>query len=281
MKNLLRTILLLCVSVVLCACGQKAKLLNEARECWQQQNFQKAAALYERYLQEQKEGEARLDARLELANTYFINLHNYTRAEIHYRLMLLEARPSPSTLIAVRRLAELAIQKGRLDQAIGHYEQLYAQVEASERRELRLTIANLYYDRNDIDQAEIEYLKVVEGAPYDTFSETAYLRIASIRHRLRRQYQTAIPIYVVIKENTKDLAVVRSVCYGLAECYAAAEQYTVAISMLKQMQPALQGAEFEQWRRQIKDYRQRRKRMQEVPEVTEVDWRNPPAPSKP
>jgi tetratricopeptide (TPR) repeat protein len=275
-KNIMRAIpFILLLLLFSCSPGPE-RLLEEAREQWHQKEYREAALCYERFLQQPK-GMRHLEGRLELANTYYLNLRNYNRAEFHYRMLLIEAGSAPENadkaLLAHRRLAELTVKSGRLTQAIGEYEELFARVPESEQRELRIEIANLYYETNNLDQAELEYLKVVDGVPYDTFSEEAYLRVAGIRHRFRQQYKTAAPIYEIIRSNTVKESIMRTASYGLAECYAADAQYTAAIQVLKQIQKVLSGDEVLQVRRLIKEYKKRREQIAKLPQV---DWSNPP-----
>src|SRR5262249_35894567 len=59
------------------ACGRKPdRLLEEAREDWRREDYKKAAALYERFLQ-QSGNSTNLQARYELADTYLLNLKDY------------------------------------------------------------------------------------------------------------------------------------------------------------------------------------------------------------
>jgi tetratricopeptide (TPR) repeat protein len=272
----MKKIVLLTV-LLLSACQSKQEIfLARAREQWRQDNYKASAFLYEQFLK-LPDNQSRLQARSELANTYYLNLRNYPRAEFHYRMLLIEAKDEAAsaglTLTAHRRLAEIAVKSGRLDRAINEYEQLITRVPETEWRELRLKIANLYYNRNDLDQAELEYLKVVEASPYDNLSEEAYLRIAGIRHRFQQRYHEAVPIYEMIRANTKKESITQTACYGLAECYAADLQYTAAIDSLKQIQKRLSTDKVQQVRRQIKEYKMRRKQMAKLPKV---DWSNPP-----
>ncbi|MEW6731242.1 MAG: tetratricopeptide repeat protein [Acidobacteriota bacterium] len=276
MRSCSAILLVLLIGLLLACESPPEHLLMMARQHWDQREYHRAIVCYEEFLQRQPQDSLSLQARSELASTYYLNLHDYTRAEHHYRLLLTEAGDQQTylelTLTARRRLAETAVKNGQLAEAIAEYEQLILRVPATEARELRLQVANLYYDRNDLDQAELEYLKVVEDIPYDTFSEEAYLRIASIRHRLRRQYHSAIPIYEIIRNHTQQRAIVRAAYYGLAECYAADAEYKTAIQALKQLQNILDEQEIQQVRRQIKEYKQREKRLQRLPRV---DWSNP------
>src|SRR5262249_32396613 len=151
MKKLIYILLL----IPLLACQAKQeRLLVEAREHWHDKEYRAAATCYEQFLQIQGSPQ-QLQARSELANTYYLNLRDYTRAEFHYRMLLLEVKDEAAnaelTLAAHRRLAELSVKSGRLVQAIDEYEQLFLRAPEQERRELRLTVANLYYDRNDLD----------------------------------------------------------------------------------------------------------------------------------
>ncbi len=254
------------------------RFLAQAREHWREKEYLTAASCYESFLQARPIGLSSLQARLELANTYYLNLKDYSRAQAHYRLILTNAdkdvQAAETALKAQRRLADLAIKNGHLVEAIDEYEQLSLRVQAREKREVRLQIANLYYDRNDFAQAELEYLKVVEQATYDNLSEEAYLRIASIRHRMQHKYEAAVSIYTLLCSNTVKPSVMRPAYYGLAECYAADSKYILAIQVLKQIPRIFNLTEEEQiiLRSQIKEYKKREKNLARVPRM---DWSNP------
>ena len=65
------------------------------------------------------------------------------------------------------------------------------------------SIADIYYDLNDLGQALAEYQKVVETPQYDDIAERAWLRIAGIRF-LRDEFGDALNAYRTLAEKTSD-----------------------------------------------------------------------------
>src|SRR5215471_18352735 len=170
------------------------RTLKAASEAWASGDYQKSAELYERFLEHAPLGEESIQARLQLANIYYLNLHRYEDARVQYREFLSEAPSSPEAYGARERLAEVLSDLGKSYEAIAEYENLSAPDEA-ERRRIRLRIADLYYDQKNFSQALTEYARVTEGAEYDDMSEEAYLREASIYQLSRGQYMQAMAIY--------------------------------------------------------------------------------------
>ncbi|HYV04886.1 MAG TPA: tetratricopeptide repeat protein, partial [Blastocatellia bacterium] len=107
--------------------------------------------------------------------------------------------------------------------------------DSDERRRIRLRIADLYFAQKNYSQALTEYEKVIEGAPYDDFSEQAYLREASIYHIERGQYQQALPIYQKLASDSDDDGVRLRATYGLADCYAGLYRFDEAIRTLREI----------------------------------------------
>ena len=93
-------------------------------------------------------------ARFRAANTYYYNLKNHERAIQHY-VHLIEDFPRSSEVTAARqRIGECYAALGKHREAINEYESLLASgVEGIDRRRMRLNIADLYYDLNDLGQA--------------------------------------------------------------------------------------------------------------------------------
>src|SRR5215472_2438904 len=168
------------------------KTLKAASDEWASGNYQKSAELYESYLEHAPLGEESVQARLQLANVYYLNLHRYEDARVQYREFLSQAPSSPDAYSARERLAEVLSDLGKSYEAIAEYENLAPQDEA-ERRRIRLRIADLYFDQKNYSQALTEYAKVNEGVPYDEMSEEAYLREASIYQLSRGLYVQAMP----------------------------------------------------------------------------------------
>jgi tetratricopeptide (TPR) repeat protein len=134
--------------------------------------------------------------------------------------------------LARERLAEALGEMGRAYEAIAEYENLNPQ-DSSERRRIRLRIADLYFAQRNYSQALTEYEKVVEQVPYDELSEQAYLREASIYHIERAQYQQALPVYEKLSTLSGDGKVRIRAMYGLVDCHAGLYQFDEAIKTLR------------------------------------------------
>lgn len=105
-----------------------------------------------------------------------------------------------------------------------------------EKRRIRLNIADLYYDMNDLGQAVAEYDKVTANVQFDELSERAYLRIGGIR-LLRDEFEEAIPAYLAVAEKTVDSTIRRVARFGLVDCYERTFQYDLAVKTLEETEP--------------------------------------------
>jgi tetratricopeptide (TPR) repeat protein len=230
--------------------------LTRAVEAWDSGDYKLAAEEYERYLYHHPTGEKASEARFQLANIYYFKLRRYDQARANYTAFL-EHNPSHANAqVARERLAEVLGEMGRSYEAIAEYENLNPQ-DASERRRIRLRIADLYFAQRNYSQALTEYEKVIEKVPYDELSEQAYLREASIYHIERSQYQQALPVYQTLASTSGDMKVRIRARYGLADCYAGLYQFDEAIKTLRaikddaeQADVARRVAELEQQKRE-------------------------------
>lgn len=208
--------------------------LSHAAEAWDSGDYPQAAEEYEEYLKSNPVGEKSLEARLQLANVYYLNLHRYEEATAHYREFLNQDSSSRNSHVARERLAELLAEVGRSYEAIAEFENLNPQ-DIKERRRIRLKIADLYYEQKNYSQALTEYARVTDGIDYDELSEQAYQREASIYHISRGQYMQALDSYGKLVSLTADPEVRVRATLGLAECYAGLYQFDQAIKVLRQV----------------------------------------------
>jgi tetratricopeptide (TPR) repeat protein len=226
--------LIVCLLVLLpAACRSDVQdLLDKASDAWSSGDYEEAAELYEQYLEKNPAGSQSADARLQLANIYYFNLHSYSQARKQYTAFLEQDPSNPNAPVARERLAEVLGELGQSYEAIAEYENLNP-ADETERRRIRLRIADLYFSQKNYSQALTEYEKVVEKVPYDELSEQAYLREASIYHISRGQYQLAIPVYQKLASSSPDTKVRVRAEYGLADCYAGLYRFDDAIRILK------------------------------------------------
>ena len=227
----------LAAAIAAAGCGLvRGPARERAHEAWVDEDYATAALAYEEYLAEDPEGPEAEEASLLLADIYYHNLKDYDRARGRYVVFLEKYPQSAHVYEARQRLAEVYVELKALPEAITQYEQMLAErPDTPDRREIRSEIANLYFDREDHSQAELEYLRVVEGAPYDELSEQALLRLASIYHRMRGDNVRALPIYEQIIASTPDPVVRRNALYGLTDAYAAMFRFDEAIATLKRI----------------------------------------------
>jgi len=209
--------------------------LQRASDAWDNSDYDKAADLYEHYLERHADGDTSLHVRFRIANIYFANLHRYDRAAAHYREFLNQAGPAePETRVVRERLAESLAELGRSYEAIAEYEDIAPQ-DSTDRRRIRLRIADLYFDQRNYSQALTEYSKITDEASYDEICESAYLREASIYQLERKQYQQALPIYQKLRSQTSDSKVRRRALYNISDCYASLDQYDEAVKALREI----------------------------------------------
>jgi len=226
--------LLIFLSLLIAASGCKRNReqgLERAREAWDSGDYAIAAEEYERYIERNPTGGESLQARFQLANIYYLNLHRLDQARAHYSEFLKEDPNHPVAHIARERLAEVLGELGRSYDAIAEYENLNPR-DTTERRRVRLRIADLYYDQRNYSQALTEYEKVIEGIDYDELSEQAYMREASI-YNARSQYQLSLGVYQKLASESSNAEVQLRATFGVADCYAGLYQFDEAIKTLR------------------------------------------------
>jgi tetratricopeptide (TPR) repeat protein len=204
---------------------------RRAAEAWDSGDYKLAAEEYEQYIERNPTGGQSLDARFKLANIYYFNLRRYEQARAHYAEFLHQDASNPGAQAARERLAEVLGELGRSYEAIAEYENLSPR-DTTERRRIRLRIADLYFDQKNYSQALTEYDKVIESADYDDLSEQAYLREASI-YNSRSQYQLSLVAYRKLAGESDDAEVQMRATYGLVDCYAGLYQFDEAIKTLR------------------------------------------------
>ena len=238
----LLTLVVLCMGLAPFGCKYSAeKTLERASDAWRGGDYEQAAQLYEGYLQRTPTGVQSRDARLKLANIYYLNLHKYEPALDHYREYLSQAGDGPEAETARERMAEVLAELGRSYQAISEYENLVPKNDR-DRRRIRLRIAELYFDEKNFSQAVTEYDKVTVAAPYDDLTERALLREASIYHIERGQFQQAIPLYQKIIAQTSDPKVRTNSMFALSNCYYGLYQFDQSVQTLREIKdPQEQG----------------------------------------
>jgi len=241
---------------LLAACHRDAaQSLTRAVEAWDSGDYKVAAEEYERYLYQNPAGDKAADARFQLANIYYFKLQKYDRASANYTAFLEQNPSHPNASLARERLAEVLGEMGRSYEAIAEYENLNPQ-DSSERRRIRLRIADLYFAGRNYSQALTEYDKVIENVPYDDLSEQAYLREASVYHIERGQYQQALPVYQKLSSMSADPKLRLRAMYGEAECYAGLYQFEEAIRTLRAIKDEAEQADVS---RRIADLEQQKR----------------------
>jgi tetratricopeptide (TPR) repeat protein len=245
----------------------KTSARERARAAWVDQNYAAAAKDYEEYLATNPQGPEAEDAELALADIYYHNLKQYDRARDRYADFLQTYPSSDHAYDARQRLAEAQVELKALPEAIAQYETLLEEhPDTPDRRTIRATIADLYYQRGDYNQSELEYDRVVANAPYDELTEQALLRLASIYHLIRGQEERAIPTYDRVAQSTDDPDVRRTALYSLSETYASLFRYDEAIATLARIDDPAEAAYVAQRTAEL----QRQKK--EHVDAPEVDW---------
>jgi tetratricopeptide (TPR) repeat protein len=231
-ESLRRILVLGCLFCLLAACKRSAeRTLEHAADEWDSGDYSAAAEEYEHYLERNPSGEQSLEARFKLANIYYFNLRRYEQARAHYSELLSQDSSSANAYLARERLAEALGELGRSYEAIAAYEDITPR-DATERRRIRLRIADLYFDQKNYSQALTEYEKVIESAEYDEFSEQAYMREASI-YNSRSQYELSLAVYRKLIAESRDPEAQMRATYGLADCHAGLYQFDEAIKTLR------------------------------------------------
>jgi tetratricopeptide (TPR) repeat protein len=234
--NLILTGCLLALTAFNLSCSSGA-LLDKAQAAWDNTDYAAAVDYYEQFLKENPGSDKAEFARLKVATIYRRDLKKYDRAIEHYIHFIEEFPKSPDIVEARMRLGDCYGSTRKYREAIGEYEGVLPKItDVGERRRLRLSIADMYFELNDRGQALAEYQKVVSDAPYDNLTERSYLRIGGIR-LLRDEYEDAIPAFQTVASNTKDPMVRRAARFSMADCYVRTLQYDQAIRILEQTEP--------------------------------------------
>lgn len=255
--------LCLCCQIILavgCAV-QGATPLERAERAREQQDYGAAASFYEEYLASAEAGPAAENALFQLAEISYLKLKDLERARAAYQAFLERHSGSERAYDAKVRLAEVFVALESPREAIALYEEAAAaRPGAPEARQIRVAVADLYYDSNNFSQAELEYARAVEGATYDDISERSLLRMASINHMVRDDAEAAVPIYERVAASTADPVVRRQALYSISECYADLFRFDEAIATLERIDdPAEAGyvagrtAELERQKRALQD----------------------------
>ncbi|MGH9753353.1 MAG: tetratricopeptide repeat protein [Blastocatellia bacterium] len=234
--NLLLTACLLTLTTLGLSCARGA-LLDSAQAAWDRSDYAAAVVYYEKFLKENPESDKVEFARLRAATICQRDLKQYDRAIAHYIHFIEEFPKSPDIIQARVQLGACYGLAKKYREAISEYEGVLPKIkDANERRRLRLSIADMYFDLNDRGQALKEYQEVVKDAPYDNLTERASLRIGGIR-LLRDEYEGAIPAYQKVAAHTKDPMIRRVARFGMVDCYERTLQYDLAIRTLEQTEP--------------------------------------------
>ena len=266
--NLLLTVCLLTLTTLGISCSRGA-LLDSAQAAWDKADYGAAAGYYEQFLKENPGNDKSEFARLRVATIYQRDLKRYDRAIEHYIHFIEEFPKSPDIVQARVQLGDCYGLTKKYREAISEYEGVLPKInDQSERRRLRLSVADMYFDLNDRGQALAEYQKVVAGALYDSLTERAYLRIGGIR-LLRDEYEDAIPAYQTVAFNTKDPMIRRAARFGMADCYVRTLQYDLAIRILEQTEPDPRSPNYIQKR--IANIREQR-RQRNLSSPTQLRW---------
>ncbi len=256
------------------ACRRHPRVtIEEARRAWDADRFQDAARLYEQVLAQSRDPDGSAEgrvARFELADTYNFNLHDNRAAARHYAALLKALGPSDRSKQAFDarlRLAEVYARMGEFRDAINEYETLLLFFpDVPEKRALRATIAQLYYDRKDYDQARTEYLRVTTDVPFDALSEAAYQRVAGIDHHLRRKYEEAAATYQILIDKATDPKIRRTAQLDRAECLTQLLRFEDAADLLRSI-PQTTPEEKADIRGRLKTIKQQRRELENHPEV--------------
>jgi tetratricopeptide (TPR) repeat protein len=245
-----------CLLLSLASCRSRGNPLTQAQAAWDQGNYEAAAKHYEEFLKEAPAPEQAATAHFEAAKIYYLNLKQYDRAAEHYIRIVEDFPQFPKREQAFLQLAECFELLKKPREAISEYESLLqAFPQTSDRRKIRLAIADLYYGY-DQSQSLLEYQRVVKDAAYDELAEKAFLRIGGVRF-LRNEFQEAIPAYQTVEQNTKDPNIRRQARDRLADCYENLADYEAAVKILEQTEPDPKEPDFLQKR--IAGIRERQK----------------------
>jgi tetratricopeptide (TPR) repeat protein len=224
------------------SCRSRA-LLEQAQMAADQGNHTVAVEHYEKFLQENPGHEKAEFVHFQAGNICLLSLKQYDKAATHY-IQLIEASPgSPNVYLARQRLARAYTLMGKRRDAISAYENLLrAFPGTTDRRRIRLEIADLYFDQNDLSQARIEYQKVLKDAAYDSLSELAYLQTGKVCVLLN-DLDAAIPAYQNVVASSHDPEIVRRARLLLADCYQRTLRYEDAVAELTKIAPNPQAPE--------------------------------------
>jgi tetratricopeptide (TPR) repeat protein len=249
------------------SCGGGEGPYERARDAWERQDYEAAAAGYEEYLASTPEGPDVEQAELQLADIYYLKLKQYEKARERYEVFLERYPGSDRSYEARQRLAEVFVALGRPTDAIAQYEQAVLARPDADGRKIRVAIADLYFESNNFSQAEIEYARAADSPEYDDLSEHSLLRTATIHHMIRKEDEKAIPLYERVATSTNDPVVRRQALYSLSDTYADLYRFDDAIAALERIDDP---SEAEYVKKRSAELEKQKRQHTDVP--PEVDW---------
>jgi tetratricopeptide (TPR) repeat protein len=214
----------------------EAELYLAADTYWQQGKYSEAAGYYERLIARYPKGKLREKVLLDAAVTQYLYLRNIHRAIELYRIILQESGDKDLRATARRNLGDIYLRDvGDQGQALEEFKALCAEARTDkDRQEAELSLAEVYFKRNELPLALEQYQRVAEASADPHLAAKANLRIGSL-HQLEHNFQAALPAYEAVLAGTPCPECRHQAQMGLLDSYENLERFEEATRVLDSM----------------------------------------------
>lgn len=202
MRRRRQKLILLMLPALLAGCNADSRQLQEQADArWREGNYEDAIRLNRLLHDTDPRGPFGRRALLNIGNIYYLNLRQIHNAIETYQMLVGELPGGDEEFEAREKLAQIYVNEvGDLTQAIYEYEKILAWEGLDRRAEIRLQLANAYFQLEDYDRALRELRKIEEEATGGHIIDQVRLKIGNI-YQLRKRYEDAVEPYLKVSES--------------------------------------------------------------------------------
>ena len=218
------------------ACKSPAeKQLDAGRRAFGRGLYQEAINHYDELVLQVPESPEAARALYEQGIIYYLKLRDLDTAFVKFRKVITEHTGSPVAKEARLMLARMYQEdRGEHEKAIREYELLLEQIQdADEQKAVLLSLADSYYELDDLARAAEHYQRVMDLAdhPGDPGADAAFLRRALIE-ALDGRREEALGMLESLLEKTDEPAARHHAYVSAAEIRLFSEEYEQAMAVL-------------------------------------------------
>lgn len=209
--------------------------LEAARRAFGRGLYQKAIGLYDEVVLQVPESPESGRALYEQGVIYYLKLRDLDSAFVNFRKVVTEYSGSAIAKDARLMLARMYQEdRGEHDKALREYGRLLEEIaDISERKAILLSVADSYYQMNDLEQAAQHYQRVIDLADYpnDKGADSAFLRRALIE-ALDGRREEALSVLETLLEVTDEPEARYHAFLSAAEIWLLSDDFDRAKSVL-------------------------------------------------